>query len=82
LHDTADGKEDAEFLNIIRKVRVDPRKKYSEPITESQEYGWYSEPLVKENWNDRRLRFAMINTEITKFKDAEWKMKEQMNINK
>ena len=46
-----------------------------------QEYGWYSDPLVKDNWKDRRLRFAIINTEITKFKDAEWKMKEQMNIN-
>jgi len=80
-HDTADGEEDAEFLNIIHKVRVEPRKKYSEPITETQEYGWYSDPLVKDNWKDRRLRFAIINTEITKFKDAEWKMKEQMNIN-
>ena len=35
-HDTADGEEDAEFLNIIHKVRVEPRKKYSEPITETQ----------------------------------------------
>ena len=45
LHDTADGKEDAEFLNIIRKVRVDPRKKYSDPITESQERGSGSQPF-------------------------------------
>merc|ERR1712133_21046 len=59
-HDTADGEEDAEFLNIIHKVRVEPRKKDSEP-------------LVKDNWKARRLRFAIINTEITKFKDAEWK---------
>ena len=51
------------------------------PHFEFQEYGWYSDPLVKENWKDRRVRFAIINTEITKFKDAEWKMKEQMNIN-
>ena len=35
-HDAADGEEDAEFLNIIHKVRVEPRKKYSEPITETQ----------------------------------------------
>jgi len=79
-HDTAEGEEDKDFLHIIHKVRVEPRKKYSEPITESQECGWYSQPLLTDNWKDRRLRFAMINTEITKFKDAEWKMKEQMNM--
>merc|ERR1712106_928779 len=35
-HDTAEGEEDKDFLHIIHKVRVEPRKKYSEPITESQ----------------------------------------------
>merc|ERR1712189_18310 len=79
-HDTAEGEEDKDFLHIIHKIHVEPRRKYKEPITESQEYGWYSEPLLKDSWKDRRLRFAMINTEITKFKDAEWKMKEQMNM--
>ena len=35
-HDTAEGEEDKDFLNIIHKIHVDPRRKYSEPITESQ----------------------------------------------
>merc|ERR1711937_884462 len=81
VHDMADGEEDEDFLNVLHKVRVEPRKKYSAPMTESQEYGWESEPLIKDYWNDKRLRFALTNTEITKCKDAEWKMKEQMNIN-
>ena len=46
-HDKADGEEDAEFLNIIHKVRVEPRKKYSEPITETQVN------RIVHNWNVR-----------------------------
>ena len=47
-HDAADGEEDAEFLNIIHKVRVEPRKKYSEPITETQVKG--RENKTKTQW--------------------------------
>ncbi len=35
------------FLYIIRRGQLEPTKKYSEPQTESQEYGWISSPLVR-----------------------------------
>ena len=56
-HDAADGEEDAEFLNIIHKVRVEPRKKYSEPITETQVRS--CENQTKTQWPD--LSFFEIN---------------------
>ncbi|CAG5111728.1 Oidioi.mRNA.OKI2018_I69.chr2.g6004.t1.cds [Oikopleura dioica] len=86
LHDTAEGEEDPNFLHIMREIRVEPRKKYEFPVTESQEIGWESRPLLDGNtnnfaWNDDRLRFPVANTDISKYKDAEWKIKEQMKIN-
>ena len=57
-HDAADGEEDAEFLNIIHKVRVEPRKKYSEPITETQVRS--RENKTKTNWPD--LTFLEIHS--------------------
>ena len=85
----------------MREIRVEPRKKYEFPVTESQEIGWESRPLLDGNtnsrfffstiyfdptpldfaWNDDRLRFPVANTDISKYKDAEWKIKEQMKIN-
>lgn len=36
-----------EFIEMIRKYKVAlPREKYSEPITESHNYGWHDKPLI------------------------------------
>ena len=61
-HDAADGEEDAEFLNIIHKVRVEPRKKYSEPITETQVRS--CENNTKTQWPD--LSFFEIHLKIVR----------------
>ncbi|XP_066548499.1 cilia- and flagella-associated protein 144 isoform X2 [Amia ocellicauda] len=36
------------FLEEIRRARLEPRKKYTHPQTSSQEIGWYTSPLVRE----------------------------------
>ena len=53
LHDTAEGEEDPNFLHIMREIRVEPRKKYEFPVTESQEIGWESRPLLDGNTNSK-----------------------------
>lgn len=37
----------AAFLKIIHRAHSEPTKKYSHPMTESQEIGWISAPLVR-----------------------------------
>ncbi|CAI5637223.1 unnamed protein product [Oreochromis niloticus] len=39
--------EDEDFIKAFRKAHEVPTKKYSMPLTESQEIGWMSTPLVK-----------------------------------
>ncbi|KAL5969860.1 hypothetical protein TSMEX_002473 [Taenia solium] len=43
-----------------------PKKKYSEPKTENQVYGWESEPLINRERNDRRFFFGRKECEITR----------------
>lgn len=38
----------ADFIKAFHKAREEPTKKYTVPQTESQEVGWISSPLVKE----------------------------------
>lgn len=40
----------AAFLRIIHGAHLEPTKKYTHPMTESQEIGWISSPLVKQQY--------------------------------
>ncbi|XP_066522333.1 protein FAM183A isoform X1 [Hoplias malabaricus] len=96
------AEEDPTFLNIIHGARIEPTKKYTHPMTESQEIGWISTPLTRcysskrgkcisitfiseeslyeqivSDRSDRRLNFPRQNSEITKYMDAAWRLKEQ-----
>ncbi|XP_015210907.2 cilia- and flagella-associated protein 144 [Lepisosteus oculatus] len=76
-HANEDGKEDPNFLKIIHGARLEPTKKYTHPQTESQEIGWISTPLIVSDRSDRRISFPRQNSEITKYMDAAWRLKEQ-----
>ncbi|KAL1022801.1 hypothetical protein UPYG_G00032510 [Umbra pygmaea] len=69
--------EDSAFIKSIHKARLEPAKKYSHPQTESQEIGWISRPLIVSDRSDRRLNWPRQNSEITKYMDAAWRLKEQ-----
>ncbi|XP_012683841.1 protein FAM183A [Clupea harengus] len=69
--------EDPAFIKIIHGARLQPTKKYTHPLTESQEIGWISSPLIASDRSDRRLNFHRQNSEITKYMDAAWRLKEQ-----
>ncbi|XP_056671296.1 cilia- and flagella-associated protein 144 [Monodelphis domestica] len=74
-HDNIEEPADAKFLNIIHYAAQGPKKKYSEPQTESQEIGWDSDPLVpSERW-DRRVNFFRHYMDITKYMAEFWRMK-------
>ncbi|XP_041913488.1 protein FAM183A [Alosa sapidissima] len=68
---------DPTFLRIIHGAHLEPTKKYTYPMTESQEIGWISTPLIVSDRSDRRLNFPRQNSEITKYMDAAWRLKEQ-----
>ncbi|NWR31403.1 F183B protein, partial [Tachuris rubrigastra] len=44
-HDNIDKPIDDKFLKLFDRAALEPRKKYSEPQTESQEIGWNTTPL-------------------------------------
>ncbi|XP_016335956.1 protein FAM183B [Sinocyclocheilus anshuiensis] len=69
--------EDPVFVQAIRRAHLEPTKKYSHPQTEAQEIGWISSPLIASDRSDRRLNFPRQNSEITKYMDAAWRLKEQ-----
>ncbi|CAL8306427.1 unnamed protein product [Lota lota] len=69
--------EDHSFIQAIHQALLEPTKKYNHPQTESQEIGWISKPLIVSDCSDRRLNFPRQNTEITKYMDAAWRLKEQ-----
>ncbi|XP_033115132.1 protein FAM183B-like [Anneissia japonica] len=77
LHDSADGEEDDNFLQIIHRAYQEPVNKFESPQTEAQEIGWNSKPLLPQNREDHRLHFPRQNSEITKYMDAAWRQKEQ-----
>ncbi|XP_076870954.1 cilia- and flagella-associated protein 144 [Brachyhypopomus gauderio] len=69
--------EDPGFLKAIHSANLEPTKKYTHPMTEAQEIGWISTPLIVSDRTDRRLNFPRQNSEITKYMDAAWRLKEQ-----
>ncbi|KAG7272156.1 hypothetical protein CRUP_010225 [Coryphaenoides rupestris] len=72
-----DVEEDHSFIQAIHDARLEPTKKYNHPQTASQEIGWISKPLMVSDHSDRRLNFPRRNTEITKYMDTAWRLKEQ-----
>ncbi|XP_062509229.1 cilia- and flagella-associated protein 144-like [Corticium candelabrum] len=82
VHDSEDGEADETFLKIFRSAQETPKQKYEFPKTEAQEIGWDTTPLVNPRRDDRRLNWPRKNSEITKYMDAAWKLKEQTeNLN-
>ncbi|CAL8349431.1 cilia- and flagella-associated protein 144 [Gadus morhua] len=69
--------EDHSFIQAHHHAWLEPTRKYPHPQTESQEIGWFSKPLIISDRSDRRLSFPRQNTEITKYMDAAWRLKEQ-----
>ncbi|KAM9479003.1 cilia- and flagella-associated protein 144-like isoform 2-T2 [Salvelinus alpinus] len=69
--------EDPAFLRALHRACLEPTKKYTHPQTESQEIGWISRPLIVSDRSDRRLNWSRQNSEITKYMDAAWRLKEQ-----
>merc|ERR1712188_69988 len=62
-------KIDPEFLKVIDNAAMEPFKKFSMPMTEAQEYGWFHEDLIERDSMDNRLRKPRQNSEITKYMD-------------
>ncbi|XP_060629265.2 cilia- and flagella-associated protein 144 [Anolis sagrei] len=80
-HDNLEEPADAGFLKLIHHAALEPNKKYREPQSESQEIGWFSNPLISVNRNDSRLHFPSRTTEISRYMAEMWRLKE-MSKNK
>ncbi|KAM8999837.1 cilia- and flagella-associated protein 144 [Sarcophilus harrisii] len=65
----------AKFLNVIHYAAQGPKKKYSEPQTESQEIGWDCEPLIPSERGDKRINFFRTYQDITKYMAEFWRLK-------
>ncbi|KAH8865449.1 hypothetical protein EWB00_009624 [Schistosoma japonicum] len=73
--------EDKHFAEVIRRGALEPSKRYIEPQTENQEYGWISQPLMVTDRFDSRFNHPKVACEITKFMDTFWKLNEQRKLN-
>ncbi|KAF4078900.1 hypothetical protein AMELA_G00187020 [Ameiurus melas] len=69
--------EDPNFLKRFHEAQSEPRKKYTRPMTTSQEIGWISNSLIASDHKDRRLNFRRHKSEITKHMEAAWRLKEK-----
>lgn len=63
-----DVKKHQNYLNLIEKSICDtPKDKYSEPIVESQKYGWIAGPFMKNDARDLELmHYPRISGDITR----------------
>uniref|UniRef100_A0A7N8WLH4 Family with sequence similarity 183 member A n=1 Tax=Mastacembelus armatus TaxID=205130 RepID=A0A7N8WLH4_9TELE len=59
----------ADFIKTFHDARQEPTKKYTMPLTESQEIGWVSAPLIPANRNDERFNFFRSSTDTTKISE-------------
>ncbi|KAA0199032.1 hypothetical protein FBUS_08457 [Fasciolopsis buskii] len=73
--------EDKHFLEVLERAALEPTKRYTEPQTENQEYGWISEPLMEIDRSDIRFYYPKQSCEMTRFMEALWKQKEQRKLN-
>lgn len=69
--------EDGQFKETFKKARKVPTEKYDYPQTESQAYGWFTTPLIDSDRSDIRLHHPHAMSEVTKYMDAAWRLKEQ-----
>ncbi|CAH8469017.1 unnamed protein product [Dicrocoelium dendriticum] len=76
-----DEEEDKHFLEVLRRAALEPTKKYLEPQTENQEYGWVSHPLMDMDRSDIRFYHPKSSCEMTKFAGQLWKQLEQKKLN-
>jgi hypothetical protein len=81
FHNTEEGEEDSHFRTVIERSNQEPTKKYLFPQTESQEYGWISQPLIDYDRSDERLYFPCKRSPITKYMEAVFRDKEQTDTN-
>ncbi|XP_062243372.1 cilia- and flagella-associated protein 144-like [Platichthys flesus] len=56
----------AELIEAFHLARQVPTKKYPEPVTESHEIGWSTEPLIPSDRFDRRFNHHRQRTDITR----------------
>ncbi|XP_008149490.1 cilia- and flagella-associated protein 144 [Eptesicus fuscus] len=75
-HDNLEEPADDRFLKLIHHAAQGPSKKYPETQTESQEYGWFSEPLVNPERDDARLNHFKVYNDITLYKAKMWSLGE------
>ncbi|XP_071342505.1 cilia- and flagella-associated protein 144 [Trachinotus anak] len=61
--------ENSAFIEAFHKARQEPTKKFAMPLTESQEIGWISTPLIPSNRKDERFNFYRFITDVTKHKE-------------
>jgi len=81
FHDTAEGEEDSNFRSVIARANEVPTKKYLTPQTESQEYGWMTQPLIEFDRHDDRLHRPTRHCEITKYMDVVWALERSKTAN-
>ncbi|XP_023250261.1 protein FAM183A isoform X1 [Seriola lalandi dorsalis] len=62
--------ENSDFIEAFHKARQEPTKKYTMPLTESQEIGWMSTPLIPSNRKDERFNFYRFSTDVTKHQES------------
>ncbi|GAA6221328.1 protein FAM183A [Lates japonicus] len=62
--------ENSDFIGAFHKARQEPTKKYTMPLTESQEIGWVSAPLIPSNRHDQRFNFYRFTTDVTKHQES------------
>lgn len=74
--------EDELMRQVIGRSQKRPTEKYDTPQTSAQEVGWITKPLLYLDRSDRRLYQPRGQTDVTKPKEAEWRLKEQtQNLN-
>ncbi|CAK6971389.1 protein FAM183A [Scomber scombrus] len=62
--------ENLDFINAFHEARQEPTKKYTMPMTESQEIGWVSTALIPSTRHDKRFNYYRFSTDVTKHKES------------
>uniref|UniRef100_A0A5K3FFJ3 Protein FAM183A n=1 Tax=Mesocestoides corti TaxID=53468 RepID=A0A5K3FFJ3_MESCO len=75
------GSVDENLYRIIERSRMEPRKRYDEPQSVNQEYGWISTPIFTRPRNDRRFHFGKSLCEMTRFMGSYWQFKSAASNN-
>lgn len=60
----------------MKRAQQEPTRKYLNPQTTNQEYGWITQPLIDKDVSDKRLHHPTKMSEMTKFMETAWLIKE------